>query len=74
MMKSQMKDVKAVLAVLLTVSGIAMCTTSLLLPPVGDIAVSVLSYFGECLVMSGSLLGIQAYINGRLGNHDGKED
>lgn len=72
-MKRQMKDVKAVLAVVLTLSGIAMCTVSLLLPPVGDIAVSVLSYFGECLVMSGSLLGIQAYVNGRLTDKNGGE-
>ena len=56
-------NTKTYIAIMLVVSGVVMCFLSFYTPPVGEIAPSVLGYFGETLIWAGSVFGLIEYVN-----------
>ena len=61
--------IKTHIAILLVISGVVMCYLSFYKPPIGEIAPSVLGYFGECLIWAGSVFGIVEYVNFKTTQH-----
>lgn len=61
--------IKTHIAILLVISGVVMCYLSFYTPPIGEIAPSVLGYFGECLIWAGSVFGIVEYVNFKTNQH-----
>lgn len=62
--------IKTHIAILLVISGVVMCYLSFYTPPIGEIAPSVLGYFGECLIWAGSVFGIVEYVNFKTTQHN----
>lgn len=59
-------SIKTHIAILLVISGVVMCYISFYTEPIGEIAPSVLGYFGECLIWAGSVFGIVEYVKFKL--------
>lgn len=65
-MQKRRLEAKTALAIILVISGVVLCYLSFYTPPVGEVAGSVLGYFGECLVWAGSVFGIVEYVNYKI--------
>ena len=63
-------SVKTPIAILLVISGVVMCYLSFFTPPLGEVAPSVLGYFGETLIWAGSVFGIVEYVNFKTKHQD----
>ena len=57
---------KAILSYLAFFSGVALAFTALFLPPVGEIAISVISVVSELFILSGAFVGIDLAFDQKL--------
>lgn len=57
---------KAILSYLAFFSGVALTFTALFLPPVGEIAISVISVVSELFILSGAFVGIDLAFDQKL--------
>lgn len=57
---------KAILSYLAFFAGVALAFTALFLPPVGEIAVSVISVVSELFILSGAFVGIDLAFDQKL--------
>lgn len=57
---------KAILSYLAFFAGVALAFTALFLPPVGEIAISVISVVSELFILSGAFVGIDLAFDQKL--------
>lgn len=57
---------KAILSYLAFFAGVALAFTALFLPPVGEIAISVISVISELFILSGAFVGIDLAFDQKL--------
>lgn len=57
-------QVYSALAMLL--AGVALSVAGFLVPPVGEISDSVLWFFAQCLIYSGSIFGVSIYVQSKF--------
>lgn len=60
-----MKHVQTITALVVLLTGVVLSFISFFTAPRGDIADSVLWYFGQTLVYAGSTFGIKLYVDQR---------
>lgn len=46
--------------------GVGLCIAGFIVPPLGVISDSVLWFFGQCLIYSGSIFGVGLYVNSKF--------
>ena len=63
---------QTVSAFLMLLSGIALNIASFVVPPVGELSHSVMTYMGEALIYA-SVFGLTAYVDSRLARLERKE-
>lgn len=63
---------KAILSYLAFFAGVILAFTALFLPPVGEIALTVISVISEFLVLAGALAGIDLAFDQKLMHFEGK--
>ena len=61
-----MKHVQLITALVTLATGIVLAFVSFFRPPGGEIADSVLHYFAQTLMFTGSVFGLKAYVDRRL--------
>ncbi len=61
-----MKHVQLITALVTLATGIVLAFVSFFRPPGGEIAGSVLNYFAQTLMFTGSVFGLKAYVDRRL--------
>ena len=57
---------KAILSYLAFFAGVALAFTALFLPPIGEIAISVISVISELFILSGAFVGIDLAFDQKL--------
>ena len=61
-----MKHVQLITALVTLATGIVLAFVSFFRPPGGEIAGSVLNYFAQTLMFTGSVFGLKVYVDRRL--------
>ena len=61
-----MKNVQLITALVTLATGIVLAFVSFFRPPGGEIAGSVLNYFAQTLMFTGSVFGLKVYVDRRL--------
>ena len=64
---------QTVSAFLMLLSGIALNIAYFVVPPVGELSHSVMTYMGEALIYAASVFGLTAYVDSRLARLERKE-
>lgn len=67
-------NVQIIAAIVMLIFGMVMTVWGFILDPEGVVPDSVLNVFGRCLMFSGSMLGVGAYVNARFSEIDQKLD
>ena len=62
-----MKWIQTLSALVLLTTGIVLSFIGFFEPPVGEISDSVLWYFAQTLIYAGSVFGLKAYVDYRVG-------
>lgn len=63
---------KAILSYLAFFAGVALAFVALFLPPVGEIAISVISVISELFILSGAFVGIDLAFDQKLMHFEAK--
>ena len=63
---------KAILSYLAFFAGVALAFVALFLPPVGEIAISVISVISELFILSGAFVGIDLAFDQKLMHFESK--
>lgn len=63
---------KAILSYLAFAAGVALAFTALFLPPIGEIAISVISVISELFILSGAFVGIDLAFDQKLMHFESK--
>ncbi len=66
MTKESRYDVQVYSALGMLAAGVSLSVAGFCVPPVGEISDSVLWFFAQCLIYSGSALGVGAYIQNKF--------
>jgi hypothetical protein len=66
MTKETRTDIQVFTAIGMLVAGVGLSIAGFIVPPTGEISDSVLMFTAQCLVYSGSALGINVYINSKF--------
>jgi hypothetical protein len=66
MTKETRFDVQVYSALAMLAAGVILSVAGFCVPPVGEISDSVLWFFAQCLIYSGSALGVTVYIHNKF--------
>jgi hypothetical protein len=66
MKKETRTDIQVYSALAMLVAGVVLSVAGFCVPPVGEISDSVLWFFAQCLIYSGSALGVSVYIQNKF--------
>ena len=67
-------DVQIISAIIMLVFGMLLTYLAFIEAPYGEVPESTQTVFGRCLMFSGSMLGMGAYVNQRFSEMDRKID
>jgi hypothetical protein len=68
MKKETKEDVQICTAVGMLIAGVSLSVAGFIVDPTGQIHDSVLWFFAQCLIYSGSIFGVATYVNTKF-NH-----
>lgn len=69
--KGKSPVVQTVTACAMLAWGVVLTSVAFFLEPLGEIHSSVLWVLGQCLIYAGSVFGLKAYVDKRLGDNEG---